>query len=193
MTVSIWGWIAFGYHLASRLAYVLYIWFTLQREDRTCHLARRYGAEGGFRRFRRAAATLMNNDALSFIVMCVVTRGTLSIGLHPRWTMGAGAALLVVGVVTKLWAAATLGRAAYYWRNFFDPSGRGVSKAARGGPYRFLKNPMYTVGYLPAYGLALVMGSLPGLVAALLAQAAILTFYRRVEKPHFDRYIGRAR
>ena len=193
MAISIWGWVALGYHLASRLAYVLYVGCTLQREDRTGHLARRYGAEGGFRRFRRTAATFMNNDALSFIVMCVATRGTLSVGLDPRWTMGAGAVLVVVGVVTKLWAAATLGPAAYYWKNFFDPSGRGVSKAARAGPYRFLKNPMYTVGYLPAYGLALVTGSLPGLVAALVAQAAILTFYRRVEKPHFDRYIGRAR
>ena len=54
MAISIWGWVALGYHLASRLAYVLYVGCTLQREDRTGHLARRYGAEGGFRRFRRA-------------------------------------------------------------------------------------------------------------------------------------------
>ena len=176
MALSIWGWIAFAYHLAGRLAYVLYIGFTLKREDRTSHLTRSYGPSEGFRRFRRAAAAVMNNDALSFIALCVVTRGTLSVGLPAGWVVGAGAALVAVG--------------AYYWRNFFDPAARGVAKA--GGPYRFLRNPMYTVGYLPAYGLALVTGSLPGLVAALIDQAAILTFYRRVEKPHFDRYIQRA-
>jgi len=190
MALSLWGWIAFAYHLAGRLAYVLYIGFTLKREDRTSHLTRSYGPSEGFRRFRRAAAAVMNNDALSFIALCVVTRRTLSVGLPAGWVVGAGAALVAVGVAMKLWAAVTLGGGAYYWRNFFDPAARGVAKV--GGPYRFLRNPMYTVGYLPAYGLALVTGSLPGLVAALIDQAAILTFYRRVEKPHFDRYIQRA-
>ncbi|MGH2668454.1 MAG: methyltransferase, partial [bacterium] len=56
-------------------------------------------------------------------------------------------------------------------------------------PYRFLKNPMYTVGYLQTYGLALLTGSMPGLVAALFAQAAILLFYLLVEKPHFDKLL----
>ncbi|HEY6208605.1 MAG TPA: methyltransferase [Gemmatimonadales bacterium] len=186
------GSIAFAYHLASRLAYVLYIGFTLKREDRTGHLTRSYGAVEAFRRFRRTAAAVMNNDALSFIALCVVTRRTLSVGLPPGWIMGAGAALVVVGVATKLWAVVTLGGGAYYWQNFFGRAARGVAKAAAGGPYRFLKNPMYTVGYLPAYGLALMTGSLPGVVAALIDQAAILTFYRRVEKPHFDRYIQQA-
>ncbi len=51
---------------------------------------------------------------------------------------------------------------------------------------------MYTVGYLQVYGLALLAGSLPGLAAALFDQAAILTFYRAVEKPHFDRSVAGA-
>jgi hypothetical protein len=46
---------------------------------------------------------------------------------------------------------------------------------------------MYTIGYLPTYGFALLMRSLPGMIAAVFAHATILAFYLLVEKPHFER------
>ena len=177
-------WIVLAYHLASRLAYVLYIGLTLNRQDRTAYLTRRYGAEAGFWRFRRMAAFVMANDAVSFGVLCLVSANTLRVGLPRGLEIAVGAVLALVGVATKMWAAATLGDG-YYWHNFFTPTDRIVPKAA--GPYRWLKNPMYTVGYLPVYGLALATASLVGLVAALFDQVAILTFYHLVEKPHFER------
>src|SRR6266576_522781 len=139
-------WIVLAYHLASRLAYVLYVGLTLNRQDRTAYLTRRYGAEAGFWRFRRMAAFVMANDAVSFGVLCLVSASMLRVGLP-----------------------------------------RGLEIAVGAGPYRWLKNPMYTVGYLPVYGLALATASLVGLVAALFDQCAILTFYHLVEKPHFER------
>src|SRR2546427_2026780 len=54
MTVPLWGVIALAYHLAARLAYVLYIGLALRREDRTAYLARRHGPEGTRRHFRRS-------------------------------------------------------------------------------------------------------------------------------------------
>jgi len=178
-------WIALSYHLASRLAYVLYVGLALHRQDRTAYLTRRYGADAGFRRFRRAAAFVMANDAVSFVVLCLVGANTLRVGLPRGLEITVGAVLALVGVATKMWAAATLGDG-YYWRNFFTPADRIVPKAA--GPYRWLKNPMYTVGYLPSYGLALATASALGLIAALFDQCAILTFYHLVEKPHFERH-----
>ena len=175
-------WIIFAYHIASRLAYVLGVGFTLRRQDRTGCVTERHGVEGGFQRFRRTAALLMGNDAVSFVVLCLVSANTLRIDLPYALTVGVGVVFVVVGILTKLWAAATLGDG-YYWRNFFAPADP-VPNA--GGPYRWLKNPMYTVGYLPTYGLALVTGSVLGLVAALFDQTAILLFYRLVEKPHFE-------
>jgi protein-S-isoprenylcysteine O-methyltransferase Ste14 len=173
---------ALAYHLASRLAYVSYIWVTLGRQDRTGYLTARYGAEPAFRRFRRVAALLMYNDAASFVLLCVVTRHTLRLPVPPVVTLAAGAVLVLVGVAVKAWAAATLGAGAYYWRDFFVPAERPVP--ATGGPYPFLKNPMYSVGYLPTYGLALVTASLPALIASAVDQAAILAFHRWVEEPH---------
>jgi protein-S-isoprenylcysteine O-methyltransferase Ste14 len=190
MTESMGIAIAIAYHVASRLAYVLYIGLALRRQERTGDFTRRYGAEEGFRRFRRVAAMVMSNDGLSFVALCFVSRNTLWFQPPHDLTVAAGIVLVVVGVFTKAWAGATLGHRAYYWSNFFEPESRTAPSSA--GPYRFFKNPMYTIGYLPLYGIALLVQSLPGLVAAVFDQAAILTFYRSVEKPHFERSVGRA-
>src|SRR5229473_6855779 len=178
-------WIALAYHLASRLAYVLYVGVTLRRQERTAYLTGRCGAEVAFGRFRRVAAFVMANDAVSLGVLCFVSLNTLHLGLPRGLTVAVGAVLALVGVATKVWAAATLGDG-YYWHNFFRPADRIAPKVA--GPYRWLKNPMYTVGYLPVYGMALAASSAFGLVAALFDQIAILTFYHLVEKPHFERW-----
>jgi protein-S-isoprenylcysteine O-methyltransferase Ste14 len=177
--------IALAYHLASRLAYVLYIGFALARQERSASFTLRHGADEGFRRFRRVAATLMYNDAASFVVLCAVTRHTLRLDVPQDVTMVGGALLVLVGLFVKFWAAASLGAGAYYWRDFFLPAER----APAGGPYPFLKNPMYTVGYLQTYGFALVTASLPGLIAAAVDQVAILAFYRWVEKPHVEKML----
>ena len=178
-------WMALAYHLASRLAYVLYVGLTLRRQDRTAYLTKRYGAEAAFRRFRRVAAVVMANDAVSLAVLCLASWNTLHLGVPRALPIAVGGVLALVGVATKIWAAATLGDG-YYWHNFFRPADRIAPKAA--GPYRWLKNPMYTVGYLPVYGMALAASSAFGLIGALFDQIAILTFYHLVEKPHFERW-----
>jgi protein-S-isoprenylcysteine O-methyltransferase Ste14 len=186
--MTLWAGLAFGYHIASRLAYVVGVGVALTRQDRDQIFTRRGGVEAGFRRFRRMASTLMNNDGVSFVLLCIVTRHTMR--LAPGLLLPAGVLLVLVGVSTKLWAAARLGAAAYYWHNFFSPGE--VIAPDPPGPYRFLKNPMYTVGNLHMYGVALVLGSLPGLLAAAFDQAAILVFHSWVEKPHFDALSRRA-
>ena len=167
--------LVFAYSILSRLAYVLFVGGSLRREE---------GAgPDAFRRFRRRAAWVMNHDGFAFIVLCVLTRNTWAMPFSPAVTFTAGAALGIIGVGTKVWAARTLGADAYYWRNFFEPDV--ASGPASSGPYRFVSNPMYTIGYLQTYGLALILRSFPGIIAAGFSQAAILAFYFIVERPHF--------
>jgi protein-S-isoprenylcysteine O-methyltransferase Ste14 len=183
--MNVWGLLGLVYHLTSRLAYVLWVGWALQRERRTNHYARTYGAELGFRRFRRGAAALMNNDGVSFVVLCLLTRGTLPIAA-PWWLLAAlGAALAAVGIGVKLWARAAAGADGYYWRDFFSAPDAPLKPAA--GPYRYLRNPMYTVGNLQLWGLALGVASFPGLGAALIDHTAILVFNQIVEQPHVNR------
>ena len=126
----------------------------------------------------------MTTDCMSFVFLCVMTPYTLHTPLPSSALMVAGVALVVVGVWMKTWAAIRIGWEACYWHNFFFPGKCPTLDPP--GPYRFLKNPMYTLGYAYTYGLALIFGSLPGLIFALFDQAAILAFYHRVEKPHFE-------
>jgi protein-S-isoprenylcysteine O-methyltransferase Ste14 len=184
MTLTPWGWMAISYFLVSRLAYVIGVGIALSRQHRHEYFSRRYGAEAGFLRFRRAASLLMNNDGVAFIIVCIATAHTLHPEMPAPVRVGLGAALALIGVGSKVWAARTLGGRAYYWHNFFVP--KPCVPLDPPGPYRYLKNPMYTVGYLQTYGLALVLGSLPGLLAAAFAQASILAFHNLVEKPHFE-------
>lgn len=175
-----------AYAIGSRLAYVAFIGIALRRQERRMTIAAGQADEAGFRRFRRAAAWLMYNDAAAFIVLCLVTRDTLTLPLGRGAVIATGVALVIVGLGVKWWAVRTLGANAYYWYDFFVP-GPAPARPASAGPYRFASSPMYTIGYLQTYGLAAIMGSLPGLVAAAFFQAAILAFYVVVERPHFDR------
>ena len=182
---SPWIWLTLGCHLLARIAYVGFVWIGLARQQARGWWTGRWGIEGGFGRFRRGAAIVMAIDAVSFVALCLVGRNTLP-GIVPRVpAIAIGALLVLLGVGTKLWAARTLGDKAYYWYNFFAPVG--PVAAAVTGPYRYLQNPMYTVGYLQTYGFALVTGSLAGLAASLFDQAAILVFHWRVERTHFER------
>lgn len=176
-------WTALAAHVAGRLAYVGFIWAGLARQQASGWWTARWGVAGGFAKFRRGCSLVMVIDAVTFVAVCLAGRGTLPAAV-PRWpAVAVGVVLVVVGVGTKLWAAATLGDKAYYWYNFFapdTPSARSVN-----GPYRYLNNPMYTVGYFQTYGFALITGSVAGLAASLFDQAAILLFYWRVERTHF--------
>lgn len=175
----------FAYAILSRLAYVVFVGWTLRREDREQYYATRYGAVDGFRLFRQRAMWVMNHDGFAFIVLCVVTRNSWSLPFPSMATVASGVLLVLIGAGTKLWAARTLGSDAYYWHNFFDPDA--AVGPVSSGPYRFVRSPMYTIGYLHTYGLALMLRSFPGIIAAGFSQAAILAFYAIVERPHFRR------
>lgn len=179
-----------AYAILSRLAYVLYVGRTLRREERAGSYARAFGPAQGFRRFRRRAAWVMNHDAAVFVVLCVATGDTLHFPGSRLLTVSLGALLVVIGLGVKLWAARTLGVDAYYWRNFFEPPPAAAARRVASGPYRFAANPMYTIGYLQTYGLALITDSGPGLAAALFSHATILAFYYAIERPHFRRLIA---
>jgi protein-S-isoprenylcysteine O-methyltransferase Ste14 len=175
----------FAYAILGRLAYVLFVGVALRRQEKDAVYTKRFGRAEGFRRFRRTAAIVMNNDAFAFVVLCLATRNTWQLALPAIVTVGVGAVLVIIGLGTKLWAARTLGRDAYYWHNFFDPDA--AIGPVSSGPYRFMSSPMYTIGYLQTYGLALMLRSLPALIAAVFLHATILTFHVLVEKPHFQR------
>ena len=181
--------LALLYFLASRLAYVFWVGKALLDQERRQRFTQDGDIEAGWLRFRRTATRIMNNDGVAFVALCLLTRNTLSLSWPRGLTLGIAGALIAAGVGIKVWAAARLGGKAYYWHNFFDPTDS--VEVNPPGPYRYLNNPMYTLGYLQTYGLALLFASWPGLLMSGFAQMAILGFHRVVEAPHFEALLRR--
>ena len=176
---------AFLFFLASRAFYVCFVGFSLRAQDESGWWTRRWGAEEGYARFRTACTLIMNNDAASIGLVCWMTRGSLASPIPLGILEAIGGALIVLGVGMKAWAVATLGKGSFYWRSFFIPPSH--TQYVIAGPYRWFRNPMYTVGYMQAYGVALCMLSIPGLIAALVAQSLVLVLNQWAENPHTDR------
>lgn len=92
-----------------------------------------------------------------------------------------GVGLSVIGLGIKVWATWLVGVDTYYYRDLFlrRPSADFVAR----GPYRFLDNPMYGLGYMQAYGLALFVGSGPLFIGAAAQQLGVFGFHALTERP----------
>ena len=98
-------------------------------------------------------------------------------GYLPVWTVAIGVLVCVLGLSIRVWALVTLGR-------FFTmpitiaPD----HQIVRGGPYRWLRHPAYTGGFLTAVGVPIALGTSLGVVVALLACAAAYVYRIRIEE-----------
>jgi len=179
------GPLAFAYYTLARLGYVFYVSVSLRAQSQRLGLESRETAEARHQVFSRQVLRFQNVDGIAFVCLCIATWSTIP-WRGWEWACITGGALLIgVGAGTKAWAVRCLGLGSYTWHDFFVPKENFVP--CRTGPYRYLSDPMYTVGYLQTYGVALVCGSWHGLAGSLLAQASLLVVNEFVEKPHFRR------
>lgn len=97
--------------------------------------------------------------------------------------------MIGLGSVVNTWAFLSIGRPAYYYLDMYY--GRFLQPFTHSGLYRLLKNPMYSVGQLPAYGLALFYGSGWGLLFSAANQVCCYVFYYVAERPHIRAVLSR--
>ena len=126
----------------------------------------------------------MLNDGTAFVAVTVLTANTMVLPVNRILQVAVGTVIAALGIGIKAWATARLGADSWYWHNFFVPSEPVAPDPP--GPYRYLKNPVYVVGYLQTYGFALMCASWPGMIAGAYMQASILVFNQLVEKPHLQ-------
>jgi protein-S-isoprenylcysteine O-methyltransferase Ste14 len=166
-------------------SYAATISICLRKQSRRLGLEPRERAERRHQSFHRWALRLQNLDGIAFGSLCLASMSTLA---WESWIWPSriiGAALIAIGMGTKAWAVRCLGMESYTWHDFFVPKEK--LDRCRTGPYRWFSDPMYTVGYLQAYGIALALCSWHGFAASLIAQSSILLVNEFVEKPHFRR------
>ncbi len=141
----------------------------------------RLGEQRAFRAYETVAGLMFLNQGLGVGCMAALHLPSLERAVPVHLVLAAGLVLFAAGLTVKLWATLTVGVDAYYFRDMF--LGRPLAPACGGGPYRFLSNPMYSVGQLQGYGYALLYGSFPGLAAAATGHLLIYAFYFFAERP----------
>jgi protein-S-isoprenylcysteine O-methyltransferase Ste14 len=175
-------WALWYFAFATTIHYVLLFGVFARDNERSWAqmLINRYGEERGFVLYESLMAFVFCHNGLSTGYVCTVVGGLEFLPVWALWTIGLS--LSLVGFPVKIWATRVVGLDTYYYKDLFLR--RPVSEFKVAGPYKVLKNPMYGVGHLHGYGVAVMSGSLLGLLAVAFNQICIWTFYFLIEKPH---------
>ncbi len=183
---AIWAGVYFGF--TGVIHYVLLFGIFARNREKSWaqRLINRFGEKRAFEIFEGLMAFVFLQNGLGTAYACTV-QGGLEMVPSVLW-FPIGLVLAAFGFGTKLWATRIVTIDTYYYKDLFIR--RPVIDFTVAGPYKFLKNPMYGVGHLHAYGLAVVSGSLFGLAAVALNQACIWAFYLLIEKPHVREMYG---
>jgi protein-S-isoprenylcysteine O-methyltransferase Ste14 len=99
----------------------------------------------------------------------------------------AGTLLALAGIAGTLHAQLEMGTS---WRVGVDPSERTALRTE--GPFRWVRNPIFSWMVLAATGIALLVPNAAGLAAALALWAAVELQVRLVEEPYLARTHGEA-
>ena len=99
--------------------------------------------------------------------------------------MAAGIGFYLVGVAATLWAQLAMGES---WRIGVDESERTALVAS--GPFRWVRNPIYTAMTIATVGLALLAPNPLSCVALVALIVALEIQVRLVEEPYLSRIHG---
>ncbi len=101
------------------------------------------------------------------------------------WARAAGALLYLAGVAGTLWAQFAMGDS---WRIGVDLEARTALVAT--GPFRWVRNPIFTAMSLATIGLALLVPNVVSLLAVVTLVVALEIHVRLVEEPYLTRAHG---
>ena len=98
-------------------------------------------------------------------------------GYLPEWTVAVGVAIMAAGLAIRVWALTTLGK-------FFTMpiTLRSDHELVRNGPYRWIRHPAYTGGFLTAVGLPIILGTPAGTIVTVLACLTAYAYRIQIEE-----------
>lgn len=174
------------YFAGSTLVYIVFIFLVLPERGLRLALTKKFGEEQAYLYYEGflAFAFFHNGASLTFISQSSIGSGYWG-DLPQVIVLGGVVILFSVGLIVKIWAAYVVGIPIYYWKDMFV--GRKVSDFVVTGPYKYFSNPMYGIGQLQVYAIAIYYNSVYGLIFGALNQALVFLFYFTVEKPFIRR------
>lgn len=178
--------VAITFFLFSTMAYLAYITYTLSEKGLRHWFVQRFGSEQEGYLAHQATLSLLffhNGASISYVI---ASSPTDLLEFMPSMPLKVFAGLLfITGLLIKLWATRVTSVDIYYWKDMF--LGRKISDFVQAGPYKYLSSPMYGMGQLTGYALALWHGSVIGLAVVVLNQVFMYTFYYLVERKFIAR------
>ncbi|EME40692.1 hypothetical protein DOTSEDRAFT_74291 [Dothistroma septosporum NZE10] len=136
--------------------------------------------------FRRVVDLILMSDFTAFVLFAFANGGrpdneklAMTVG---RWV--GGWALILFNLWVKLDAHRVVGDFAWFWGDFFFLIDQDLTFD---GVYDLAPHPMYSIGYVGFYGIAMLAASYKVLFISIIAHAAQLAFLAIVESPHIDR------
>ncbi len=170
-SIALIGWLVFGL-----LAFGLRSWLHWRQTGST-----------GFRGLSGRPGSLEWTGGALFIVACVAGPAAPFVG--PRWAPWpvAGTALFLVGLAGTLWAQLSMGTS---WRIGVDERER--TALVTRGPFRWVRNPIFTAMCCAVTGLGLLVPNAASVVAVAAMLLAVELHVRHVEEPYLVRSHGPA-
>jgi hypothetical protein len=181
--------LAILYFLFFEVAYIGFITVVLS-ENGLVHWFIRYwgGEDDGYLAFEAILGFLFFHNAVSIGYVASATPGILFANIYTEqkdFLLLLVAILSIGGFTIKILAAKAVTIEIYYWKDMF--LGRKIADFVVAGPYKYFNSPMYGIGQIGAYATAIWHGSQYGLMAALLNQFLVFSFYFLVEKKFINR------
>ena len=177
---------AFWYFLLCEVSYIGFITITLSKNGLRHWFVKKWGNEhDGYLAFETILGFLFFHNGVSIGYIASANPDGLFNFLNKDALLMIVVLLFISGFTVKIFAAKAVTINIYYWKDMF--LGKKISDFVVSGPYKFLRNPMYGIGQLQVYAIAIWYGSKYGLIAALLNQFLIFSFYYLIEKKFINR------
>ena len=178
--------LAIFYFLLSEVCYLSFIIIVLSENGLRHWFTRIWGnINEGYTAYETVLGFLFFHNAASIGYIASSSPGSLFPFIQNDLLFIIVVILFITGFTIKIWAAKVVGIEIYYWKDMF--LGRKISDFVVSGPYKYISNPMYGIGQLQAYAIALWYGSVIGLTAALVNQLLIFSFYFFIERKFIKR------
>jgi phosphatidylethanolamine N-methyltransferase len=136
--------------------------------------------------FRRVVDLILMSDFTSYCLFAIANTH-IPAKEHILMTFArfiGGIALVLFNLWVKLDAHRVVKDYAWFWGDFFFLVDQELTFD---GVFMMCPHPMYSIGYVGFYGIALMAASYNVLFVSIIAHAAQLTFLTIVENPHIDR------
>ena len=178
--------LALIYFLIAEVLYIGFIYIVLPENGYRHWFIKKWGdEERGYLAFEAILGFLFLNNVISIAYITSSTPGNI-FDFIPKELLFVMVSLISgFGLIVKILSAKAVSIDVYYWKDMFLE--RKIRDFIVTGPYKYFNNPMYGIGQLQTYAIAIWYGSFVGLCVAALNQCLVFSFFFCEERKFIER------